>query len=83
MLTTVIIIVSLLFSFFFSGLEIAYISANKLQMYVESRKVSLTGRLFSALQTALSGSLQHYCWVIHLPLYYLGYFSPQCWMTYC
>lgn len=49
MLTTVIIILSLLFSFFFSGVEIAYVSANKLQMYVESRKVSLTGRLFSRI----------------------------------
>lgn len=49
MLTILIIILSLLLSFFFSGLEIAYISANKLQMYVESRKVSLTGRLFSRI----------------------------------
>lgn len=49
MLTTVIIILSLFLSFFFSGLEIAYVSANKLQMYVESRKVSLTGRLFSRI----------------------------------
>ncbi|HTA28220.1 MAG TPA: hemolysin family protein [Bacteroidia bacterium] len=49
MLTTVIIIVSLFLSFFFSGLEIAYVSANKLQMHVESRKVSLAGRLFSRI----------------------------------
>jgi len=49
MLTTVIIIFSLLFSFFFSGLEIAYVSANKFQMHVESRRVSLTGRLFSRI----------------------------------
>lgn len=49
MLTAVIIILSLLFSFFFSGLEIAYVSANKFQMYVESRRISLTGRLFSRI----------------------------------
>jgi len=49
MFTTFIIILALLFSFFFSGLEIAYVSANKLQMWVESRKVSLTGRLFSRI----------------------------------
>lgn len=49
MFTTFIIILSLLLSFFFSGLEIAYVSANKLQMWVESRKVSLTGRLFSRI----------------------------------
>src|SRR5580692_12804535 len=49
MLTTFIIILSLLLSFFFSGLEIAYVSANKLQMHVDSRKVSLTGRLFSRI----------------------------------
>lgn len=49
MLTTVIIIVSLLLSFFFSGLEIAYVSANKLQIYVESRRITLTGRLFSRI----------------------------------
>lgn len=49
MFTTFIIILSLLLSFFFSGLEIAYVSANKLQMWVESRKISLTGRLFSRI----------------------------------
>ncbi len=49
MITTIIIVVSLLLSFFFSGLEIAYISANKLQMHVDSRKISLTGRLFSRI----------------------------------
>ncbi len=49
MLTTLIIILSLLLSFFFSGLEIAYVSANKLQMHVDSRKISLTGRLFSRI----------------------------------
>jgi CBS domain containing-hemolysin-like protein len=49
MLTTFVIILSLLLSFFFSGLEIAYVSANKLQIHIESRKVSLTGRLFSRI----------------------------------
>ncbi|HXP49823.1 MAG TPA: hemolysin family protein [Bacteroidia bacterium] len=44
-----IIVVSLMFSFFFSGLEIAYVSANKLQIHVESQKESLSGRIFARI----------------------------------
>lgn len=44
-----ILLISLLFSFFFSGLEIAYVSANKLQIHVESQKESLAGRIFSRI----------------------------------
>ena len=49
MLTSLVIIISLLFSFFFSGLEIAYVSSNKLQIRIESQKESLTGRVFSRI----------------------------------
>jgi putative hemolysin len=49
MVTTLIIIFSLVISFFFSGLEIAFISSNKLQIYVESQDDSLSGRLFSRI----------------------------------
>ena len=49
MLTFLIILISLLFSFFFSGLEIAYVSANKLQIHVESQKESLSGRIFARI----------------------------------
>jgi len=49
MLTFFIIIISLLFSFFFSGLEIAYVSANKMQIRIESQKESLSGRVFSRI----------------------------------
>ena len=46
MFTFFVILISLLFSFFFSGLEIAYVSSNKLQIRVESQKESLSGRIF-------------------------------------
>lgn len=49
MVTTFVIIVSLLFSFFFSGIEIAYVASNKLQMHVESHEESFSGRLFSRI----------------------------------
>ncbi|HSY75781.1 MAG TPA: hemolysin family protein [Bacteroidia bacterium] len=49
MFTFFVILISLLFSFFFSGLEIAYVSANKLQIHVESQKESLSGRIFARI----------------------------------
>ena len=49
MFTFLIIITSLFLSFLFSGMEIAYVSANKLQMHVESQKESLSGRVFSRM----------------------------------
>jgi len=50
--TFFIILVSLLFSFFFSGLEIAYVSANKLQMHVEGQKETFSGQLFSRITSS-------------------------------
>jgi putative hemolysin len=41
------IIVSLIFSFFFSGIEIAYLSANKLQIELQGKQGSLSGKIFS------------------------------------
>lgn len=52
MFTFIIILVSLLMSFFFSGMEIAYVSSDKLQIKVESQKESLSGRLFSRITTS-------------------------------
>lgn len=49
MTTFLLIFFSLLFSFLFSGLEIAYVSANKLQMHVEGQKESFSGLLFSRI----------------------------------
>lgn len=49
MFTFSVIVISLLFSFFFSGLEIAYVAANKLQIHVESQKENLAGRIFSRI----------------------------------
>ena len=46
MFTFFVILTSLFLSFLFSGMEIAYVSANKLQMHVESQKESLSGRAF-------------------------------------
>src|SRR5579859_7461531 len=49
MYTFIIILLSLAVSFFFSGMEIAYVSSNKLQLHVDSQKESLSGRLFSRI----------------------------------
>lgn len=42
-----LIIVSLIFSFFFSGIEIAYLSANKLQLELQGQQGLLSGRIFA------------------------------------
>lgn len=39
------IITSLVFSFFFSGIEIAFLSANRLQIELQSKQGNLTGRI--------------------------------------
>ena len=41
------IIIALLFSGFFSGLEIAYISRNKLNFEIKAKKRGIIGRIFS------------------------------------
>ena len=45
----VLIVVCLLFSAFFSGLEIAYISRNKLNFEIKSKSKSIFGKIFSLL----------------------------------
>lgn len=42
-----LIIISLIFSFFFSGIEIAYLSANKLQLELQGKQGLLSGRIFA------------------------------------
>ncbi len=44
-----IILISILFSAFFSGMEIAYVSANKFQIELEKKKESFTAKMLSKL----------------------------------
>ncbi len=41
------ILIALIFSFFFSGIEIAFFSANKLQLELQDKHGKLSGRIFS------------------------------------
>jgi len=41
------ILISLIFSFFFSGIEIAFFSANKLQIELQGKQGVLWGRIMS------------------------------------
>jgi len=43
----ILIFLSLAFSFFFSGIEIAYLSANKLQLELQGKQGLLSGKIFS------------------------------------
>ncbi len=49
MIDFIIVIVSLLFSAFFSGMEIAYLSANKLKLELDIKKNNLSSKILSKL----------------------------------
>jgi Mg2+/Co2+ transporter CorB len=48
-----LIITTLIFSAFFSGIEIAYLSANKLQIELQGQQGMLSGKIFSFLRSGL------------------------------
>ncbi len=50
-----IIIISLLFSAFFSGMEIAYVTANKLKVEVDKKKEGISARIISRFAKSHSG----------------------------
>ncbi|MBX2965308.1 MAG: HlyC/CorC family transporter [Cyclobacteriaceae bacterium] len=43
----VLILITLVFSFFFSGIEIAFISANRLQLELQGKQGTVSGKIFS------------------------------------
>lgn len=53
-LQIVVILVSILLSAFFSGMEIAYVSANKFQIELEKKKVGFTAKILSRLTSKSS-----------------------------
>ena len=49
-----VILISILFSAFFSGMEIAYISANKFQVELEKKKEGFTSKILAKLTSKSS-----------------------------
>lgn len=58
MSTTAVILVSLLFSAFFSGMEIAFLTSNKFRIEIDSKQGKFTARLLS--------------YFLHKPTWYIG-----------
>ena len=55
----VIIITSLLFSAFFSGMEIAYISSNKIHIEIEKKQDGYIAKILTKLIKAVPGQIPH------------------------
>ena len=45
----IIVIISLLFSAFFEGMEIAYVSSNKISIEIEKKKNNISSKILSKL----------------------------------
>ena len=59
---------SLLFSAFFSGMEIAFISRNKLKLELDSTKNSLTAKLLSYITNSSSDFISTILFLQHLQI---------------
>lgn len=61
------IIITMVFSAFFSGMEIAFVSSNRMLAEMDKEKNGLTQRLISLFITILTASSARCWWAIILP----------------
>ena len=70
----IIVIVSLLFSAFFEGMEIAYVSSNKISIEIEKKKNNISSKILSKLTSNPSKFIVSMLIGTNLALVVYGYF---------
>ena len=70
----IIVIVSLLFSAFFEGMEIAYVSSNKISIEIEKKKTNISSKILSKLTSNPSKFIVSMLIGTNLALVVYGYF---------
>jgi CBS domain containing-hemolysin-like protein len=70
----IIVIISLLFSAFFEGMEIAYVSSNKISIEIEKKKTNISSKILSKLTSNPSKFIVSMLIGTNLALVVYGYF---------
>ena len=70
----IIVIISLLFSAFFEGMEIAYVSSNKISIEIEKKKNNISSKILSKLTSNPSKFIVSMLIGTNLALVVYGYF---------